>query len=230
MDTPDLGAFGKYVPGFEFLQNLAKQATGGAASALPGHWVAPTFNVEDLDKRIQELKTVHFWLDQNAKALSATIQALEVQRMTLATLQGMNVRMGDVAEALKVKPAPAPEAAAPAPAPEAAADEGASGAAAVDPMQWWNALTQQFQTIADHAIKDMAAHAAQVTQAAAEAGAAVATPTAAAAKRATSGRQTTGRSNSGKGANKAAGQPTPPRAEASKRKTPPKGSTGRART
>ncbi|MEY2684210.1 MAG: hypothetical protein RJA09_1354, partial [Pseudomonadota bacterium] len=85
MDTPDLGAFGKYVPGFEFLQNLAKQATGATGAALPGHWVAPTFSVEDLDKRIQELKTVHFWLDQNAKALSATIQALEVQRMTLAT-------------------------------------------------------------------------------------------------------------------------------------------------
>lgn len=175
MDTPDLGAFGKYVPGFEFLQGLAKQATAGAAGAMPslGHWVAPTFNVEDLDKRIQELKTVHFWLDQNAKALSATIQALEVQRMTLATLQGMNVRMADVAEALRVHPAPplAPE---PAPVAAPAPAEPPEGVAppAVDPMQWWNALTHQFQSIADNAIKDMAAHTAQVAQAATDAGAA----------------------------------------------------------
>ena len=69
------------------------------------NWVAPTLNVEELDKRIDELKAVHFWLDQNAKALGATIQALEVQKMTLATLKGMNFNMGDIANALKLKPA-----------------------------------------------------------------------------------------------------------------------------
>jgi hypothetical protein len=57
-----------------------------------------------LDKRIQELKTVQFWLEQNAKAVGATIQALEVQRMTLATLKGMNMSFNDLAESLKVKP------------------------------------------------------------------------------------------------------------------------------
>lgn len=177
MDTPDLGAFGKYVPGFDFLQNLLKQTAGGAAGAMPtlGHWVAPTFNVEDLDKRIQELKTVHFWLDQNAKALSATIQALEVQRMTLATLQGMNVQMGDLAEALKVKPVVEPAAPPASAAPQTASgtsagEASATGSVGVDPMQWWGALTQQFQSIAEHAVKDLATHAAQVTQAAADAG------------------------------------------------------------
>jgi len=106
--------FGKYVPGFDFLQSLAKQAAGGVAQGvqqgmpqLPslGNWIAPTFNVEELDKRIDELKAVHFWLDQNAKALGATIQALEVQKMTLATLKGMNFNLGDVANALKLKTA-----------------------------------------------------------------------------------------------------------------------------
>ncbi len=100
--------FGKLVPGFDFLQNLAKQAAGSAAQSIPqlpslGNWVAPTLNVEELDKRIQELKTVQFWLDQNALALKATIQALEVQKMTLATLKGMNFNMGDVANAFKLK-------------------------------------------------------------------------------------------------------------------------------
>jgi len=106
--------FGKFVPGFEFLQSLAGQAADGVAQGLGkgipqmpnlGNWVAPTFNVEDLEKRIEELKAVHFWLDQNAKALAATIQALEVQKMTLATLQTMNFSLGDVANALKLKAA-----------------------------------------------------------------------------------------------------------------------------
>src|SRR5687768_14122563 len=106
----DNGNFGfaKLVPGFDFLQNLAK----GAAQNMPqvpglSNWVAPTLNVEELEKRITELKAVHFWLDQNGKALGATIQALEVQKMTLATLQGMNVNMGELANAMKLKTAEA---------------------------------------------------------------------------------------------------------------------------
>ncbi|MDQ7745244.1 PhaM family polyhydroxyalkanoate granule multifunctional regulatory protein [Hydrogenophaga pseudoflava] len=110
----DASGFGKFVPGFEFLQNLAGQAADGVAQGLGkslpqmpnlGHWVAPTFNVEDLEKRIEELKAVQFWLDQNAKALGATIQALEVQKMSLATLKAMNFNLGDVANALKLKAA-----------------------------------------------------------------------------------------------------------------------------
>jgi hypothetical protein len=98
--------FAKFVPGFDFLQSLAK----GAASGLPQmpnltNWVSPSLNLEELEKRISELKAVHFWLDQNGKALNATIQALEVQKMTLATLKGMNFDMGDVANALRMKAA-----------------------------------------------------------------------------------------------------------------------------
>ncbi|MCG2594841.1 hypothetical protein LZ009_18840 [Ramlibacter sp. XY19] len=160
--------FGKFVPGFDFLQNLAK----GASDALPqmpniSSWVAPTLNVEELDKRITELKAVHFWLDQNGKALSATIQALEVQKMTLATLKGMNFSMGEVANALKLKtPEPvesAPKAAKPKAAPSAkpkgngeAKANGGGATGAVDPLQWWGALTQQFQEIASNAMKDVA--------------------------------------------------------------------------
>src|ERR1700760_1802989 len=107
-DNTNFG-FAKLVPGFDFLQNLAK----GATQSMPqmptlSNWIAPTLNVEELDKRIAELKAVHFWLDQNGKALAATIQALEVQKMTLATLQGMNFRMADVADALKGQPPPGP--------------------------------------------------------------------------------------------------------------------------
>lgn len=176
-DTNAFG-FGRFVPGFDFLQNIAKGASQGIPQ-LPhlSNWVAPTLNVEELEKRISELKAVHFWLDQNGKALSATIQALEVQKMTLSTLQGMNFNMGEVANALKLKTAEAVAGAAQksgvaakavGDAAEAAvrkttgksgksAARGPGGAsAAVDPMQWWGALTNQFQEIAANAMKDVA--------------------------------------------------------------------------
>lgn len=186
--TPDLSSFGKFVPGFDFLQNLAKQAAGGAAQSIPqlpnlGNWVAPTLNVEELDKRIEELKAVQFWLDQNAMALKATIQALEVQKMTLATLKGMNFNFGDVANAFKLKAADTmmsgvqkvaekatdaattvgtiagsvvpkmPEAKA---ASKSSKKSDAPAAGVIDPMQWWGSLTQQFGQIAATAMKDAA--------------------------------------------------------------------------
>ncbi|VTU14604.1 PhaM family polyhydroxyalkanoate granule multifunctional regulatory protein [Variovorax sp. RA8] len=181
-------AFSQFVPGFDFLQSLAKGASGGT-SALPGmpglsNWVAPTLSVEEVDKRIQELKTVQYWLEQNGHALKATIQALEVQKMTLSTLRGMNVRMEDLANAFTrsaappVPTAPAPQAQAPepeaepedvaepeepaeVPAPRRGAKAKASNGPApdaaggvVDPLQWWGALTQQFQQIASSALQD----------------------------------------------------------------------------
>ena len=178
--------FGKFVPGFDFLQSLAKSASqpSAAGSAIPGmsNWVAPTLSVEELDKRIQELKAVQFWLEQNGTALKATIQALEVQKMTLTTLQGMNVNMAELAKAFTARapeaaaataratpaPEPEPEAQA-APEPEPAAKpkrgttqsktEKAASGATVDPMQWWGSLTQQFQNIAASAMQDVAAQA-----------------------------------------------------------------------
>jgi hypothetical protein len=167
-ENQDFG-FGKFVPGFDFLQNLAK----GASQTLPqlstlSNWIAPTLNVEELDKRIGELKAVHFWLDQNSKALSATIQALEVQKMTLATLKGMNVSMGEVAKAVQLKPADAKPPASPAASKtkgrEAASAAGSQPATSVvDPLQWWGALTQQFQQIAAGAMKDAGAQVAAVS-------------------------------------------------------------------
>jgi hypothetical protein len=164
-DNENFG-FSKFVPGFDFLQSLAK----GASQTLPqmpslSNWIAPTLDPEELDKRIGELKAVHFWLDQNSKALGATIQALEVQKMTLATLKGMNFNMAEVANALKLKPVgtAAPRTAPPqASAPKASVPrpDGAGANGIVDPLQWWGALTQQFQQIAATAMKDTAAQAA----------------------------------------------------------------------
>ena len=169
----DTTSFTKLVPGFDFLQSLVKNA----GSALPsiGQWVAPTLNPEELEKRIEELRTVQFWLEQNARMLGATIQALEVQRMTLSTLKTMNVQMEDLRDSLKIRlpgeDAETPEADAPqAPSakgtPQPARKPAAKAAhapptPAVDPLQWWGALTQQFSQLAASAIKDNATDAAK---------------------------------------------------------------------
>jgi hypothetical protein len=166
--APDLA---RMVPGFDFLQGLLKNAGAGVPNM--GQWIAPTLNPEELEKRIQELKTVQFWLEQNSKLLAATIQALEVQRMTLSTLQTMNLPLADLAESLKIKvpgfsaapvaapaapPAPVRARTKPAPRKTAAA---APAAQAVDPLQWWGALTQQFTELATKAVKDGAAESAK---------------------------------------------------------------------
>lgn len=134
----DSNSFLKFVPGFDFLQGLVKNA--GAALPGIGQWVAPTLNPEELEKRIEELRTVQFWLEQNARMLGTTIQALEVQRMTLSTLQTMNVPLAELGEVLKVQPPSSTQAfsdalsgalAGLAPVP-AAAPASAVGASAVD--------------------------------------------------------------------------------------------------
>lgn len=55
---------------------------------LPG-MVTPTVSVDELDKKIKDLKTVESWLNVNMNMLRGTIQALEVQRATIATLKSM---------------------------------------------------------------------------------------------------------------------------------------------
>ncbi|EFI61700.1 UNVERIFIED_CONTAM: hypothetical protein NO986_13820 [Comamonas sp. A-3] len=184
--------FGKFIPGFDFLQGLA-QSAGAAANPMGRvpQWVAPTVSVEEVDKRIAELKAVQFWLEQNSRALAATIQALEVQRMTLSTLKDMNVSMSELAKSFPFPGAAPAEPAAtgnagwpmgsatatakaavaeplanPAPEPEAQAAaqeeqnhakaqaEPPSQAALNQAMQWWGALTQQFQQIAAKAMAE----------------------------------------------------------------------------
>lgn len=169
--------FAKMVPGFDFLQGLMKNA--GVGLPPMGQWIAPTLDPAELQKRIDELRTVQFWLEQNAKLLATTIQALEVQRMTLSTLQTMNLPLADLREALTVPStrvevparaaATSPAASRPAArskqkekgkAPRAT-DAAAPRPAPVDPMQWWGALTNQFTQLAANALKDSAGDAAR---------------------------------------------------------------------
>lgn len=173
------------------LPNLSG-TTGAQGAAMPA-WSMPTLDPEELDKRIQDLKTVQFWLEQNARMIAMSIQGLEVQRMTLSTLQGMNVSMDALRESLKAKPsasawgsppAQAPSPAPPPPAPKTPEDAGgsddappapagadeasAADATMINPMRWWDTLTQQFTHLAAQAAQTVGDSVGAASQASAK--------------------------------------------------------------
>jgi hypothetical protein len=138
------------------------------AQAIPSMMV-PTLDVNELDKRITDLRAVEQWLALNANMLRASIQALEVQRNTIATLQTLGATM---------MKAPVMEQSASAPSPfsatAAAPSAGTSGAEPtatassrrakkpatadapppnfaelpLNPAAWWSNLQDQFTRIA----------------------------------------------------------------------------------
>lgn len=151
--------------GLDFFQDWLKaagsalpnlQGATAQAGAMPA-WSMPTLDPQELDKRIQDLRTVQFWLEQNARMIAMTIQGLEVQKMTLSTLQGMNVSMDAVRDALRARTSEAAAAPEAPPAPEPAPDHKTEGTSAetppsqaelINPMRWWDTLTQQFTHLA----------------------------------------------------------------------------------
>lgn len=146
-----------FVPGMDFVQNLFKAAPGIAQQLPPSltQWIAPTTSVEEIDKKVAELKAVQMWLETNTAMLKATVQALEVQRMTISTLKSMKVSLADV-------PGYAFDKA------KGAAKEAASEIKEkpLDPMQWWGALskqmTQPFAALDAKALQQAAKQATKV--------------------------------------------------------------------
>jgi hypothetical protein len=136
--------------------------------------MAPLTNVEELDKRITDMRAVEQWLKLNLNMLQSAIQALEVQRATLATLrafgafaqQSMSQPVADVpphAQTAAQERAGDMHAATGSRADEAresepSAQEGAqaSGESAPPPgfdaSGWWNLLQSQFNQIAQFAM------------------------------------------------------------------------------
>lgn len=138
---------------FEMMRH-AWSSMGG--KFLPGGIpTPPTLNIEDLDRRIAELRTVENWLRLNLSMLEGSIQAMEVQRATIATLQSFAHIGADAGGA----PAAAPAVDAAAGKQAAAATSGASAetaaespsAAAAPAQAWWNMLQQQFNQLASAA-------------------------------------------------------------------------------
>jgi hypothetical protein len=57
--------------------------------SLPG-MVTPTVDVDELGKRIADLKAVEGWLKMNLNMLQMSIQGLEMQRAALTTMQAFS--------------------------------------------------------------------------------------------------------------------------------------------
>ncbi|AZY50599.1 PhaM family polyhydroxyalkanoate granule multifunctional regulatory protein [Bordetella avium] len=136
---------------------------GGLGASLP---LTPALSLEELERRITELRAVETWLRLNLQMLTSSIQGLEVQRATIATLRSF---VGSAAEGgpspleavLGIKPAAASEEE-PAAAPAA---ESVNAAAQSASQAWWDLLNQQFGHIAAATAASMPGAAAQETPA-----------------------------------------------------------------
>lgn len=110
--------------------NFMKNMWGNMGFSLPG-MVAPTFDVDELEKRVSDLKAVEGWLKMNLSMLQMTIQSLEMQCVTLNAVR----TMGNMAAQQG-----APE------APAAAPGEGGEAMAqAAQAAMWPWAMMQQMQ-------------------------------------------------------------------------------------
>ncbi|AYZ66462.1 alginate biosynthesis protein AlgP [Burkholderia multivorans] len=141
-------------------------ATHGLPPSLSGmsDMMAPLASVEELDKRITDLRAVEQWLKLNLGMLQSAIQAMEVQRATLATLRAFgafaqtSMSAAEDAAVAAAKAAATPlgdtQQAAPEGAQADAPPEGESAAqnAAFDPAGWWNLLQTQFNQLASLAM------------------------------------------------------------------------------
>jgi hypothetical protein len=178
-DMMRLTPFGAAFPG---MQPGTAQGLGSPLAAM-SDMMTPLMSVEELDKRITDMRAVEQWLKLNLSMLQSATQALEVQRATLATLRAFGAfaqaSMTEPAQgAAKSQDAPAAGSAWGAkPRESAAQEEAASGeqaestgenasrsqgdapGAAFDPAAWWNLLQSQFNQLASFAVAQSGAAA-----------------------------------------------------------------------
>ena len=69
----------------EFMRNMWSKM----GFSLPG-MVTPTLDLDELDRRIADMKTVENWLKMNLSSLQMATQGLEMQRATLSAMQAMS--------------------------------------------------------------------------------------------------------------------------------------------
>ena len=100
---PNLPGAGAMSDTLDFVKNLwGSMSVPG--TGIPGI-TAPTLSMEDLDKKINDLKAVEAWLNVNLSMLRGTIHTLEVQRNTIATLKSMGEAMANAVKQPGADPA-----------------------------------------------------------------------------------------------------------------------------
>lgn len=144
----------------------------GPSLSMMSDMLAPLTNIEELDKRVTDMRAVEQWLKLNLNMLQSAIQALEVQRATLATLRAFGAYAQTSVESAQQAAEQSRGAAAGWPmsgasaaksearaeqkaAPQAPADEAeqpdqepAAPPPGFDPSGWWNVLQSQFNQLA----------------------------------------------------------------------------------
>ena len=97
-NIPNIPGMGAMTDTLDFVKNLwgsmglpGMNVPGMPGMNVPG-MVMPTLSVDEINKRISDLKAVESWLSLNMGMLRSTIQALEVQAATISTLQTMGER------------------------------------------------------------------------------------------------------------------------------------------
>ncbi len=125
--------------------NFVKNMWGNMGFTLPG-MVTPSFDVEEIEKQVKDLKAVEGWLKMNLSMLQMTIQNLEMQCVTLNTMRTMREMVGN--------PPPSTEASA---AGDSSASKESSDSADAQASMWpWN-LMQQMQEKAQQATAEQTA-------------------------------------------------------------------------
>ena len=72
---------------FDFMQKMWNPMS----YPLPG-MITPTVNVEEIDKKIGELKSVETWLTMNTGFVQMTIKTLQMQKAALESLRACGRR------------------------------------------------------------------------------------------------------------------------------------------
>ena len=114
--------------------NFMRNMWGNMGFSLPG-MVAPTFDVDELDKRIKDMKAVEGWLRMNLSMLQMTIQGMEMQHSTLTTVKTMGAMAAQQREEMAQDTSGTAEAA-------GAAAEAAASAFSQAAMWPWNMMNQ----------------------------------------------------------------------------------------
>ncbi|SDB86319.1 PhaM family polyhydroxyalkanoate granule multifunctional regulatory protein [Paraburkholderia lycopersici] len=167
-----LTPFGSAFPGSE--PGIAQGF--GPSLSMMSDMMTPLTNIEELDKRITDLRAVEQWLKLNLGMLQSATQALEVQRATLSTLRAF----GAFAQAQMSPSSADTGSAAAGAARERAAEPGAADAGEApeapaaappgfDAASWWNLVQAQFNQLAQFAMAQPAAAAQAAANAMSEA-------------------------------------------------------------
>ncbi|WP_133649968.1 PhaM family polyhydroxyalkanoate granule multifunctional regulatory protein [Paraburkholderia flava] len=238
-DMMRLTPFGTSFPGG---QPGAAQSLGPSLSMM-SDMMAPLTNVEELDKRITDMRAVEQWLKLNLNMLQSAIQALEVQRATLATLRAFGASFAQPSAGAGASPSPSPWSSPASGSPFAKKDpepagasasasassessasskaaessEGAEGGAqsgqAFDTSGWWNLLQSQFNQLAQFAMTQPGAQGAAASEAPSSSAAKPAAAKRPAAKRAASSKPSGGAKESSEPRTTRGAKKAPPQPE-----------------